>query len=82
MAQAQRLLTTRQNSHFRTLSDVSKAIGELKSPLDEATQSVTSRFFEVRGRLRLGESVVEERSVVQRNGLEVITLWRDRGASE
>ena len=82
MAQAQRLLTARQNSHFRTLSDVSKSIGELKSPLDEATQSVTSRFFEVRGRLRLGESVVEERSVVQRNGLEVITLWRDRGASE
>jgi len=40
---------------------------------------VGTRFFEVQGRLRLGQSVVEEHSVVQRDGLNVKTLWRDRG---
>ncbi len=82
MAQAQRLVVARQTSHFRALADVTALIGEIKPPLDQAQHSVTSRFFEVRGRLRLDQSVVEEHSVVQRDGLEVTTLWRDRGPPE
>jgi len=39
----------------------------------------SSSFFEIRGRLRLGETVVSERSLVQRNGMNVVTLWRERG---
>ncbi|MET0311473.1 MAG: type II secretion system minor pseudopilin GspK, partial [Burkholderiaceae bacterium] len=35
-------------------------------------------YFEVRGRLRLGNVVVEERSLLQRDGLDVKTLWRER----
>ena len=82
MAQAQRLVSSRQTRHFRTLADVTALIGEQKSPLNEAQHSVSSRFFEVRGRLRLDQSIVEEHSVVQRDGLEVKTLWRDRGPPE
>lgn len=82
MAQAQQLVNVRKTSHFRTLADVMAQIGQTKVPLDAAQHSVNSRFFEVRGRLRLGQTVVEERSVVQRDGLEVKTLWRDRGAAE
>ena len=82
MAQAQRLVSTRQTSHFRTLAEAAAQIGQLKSPLLEAQHSVGSRFFEVRGRLRLDQSVVEEHSVVQRDGLDVKTLWRDRGPPE
>lgn len=82
MAQAQRLVSTRQASHFRTLADVTALTGELKPPLNEAQHSVGSHFFEVRGRLRLDQSVVEEHSVVQRNGPDVKTLWRDRGPPE
>ena len=39
---------------------------------------VRSDFFEVRGQLRLDHSVVAERSLVQRQGLEIRVLWRER----
>lgn len=80
MAQAERLVTTRQFAHFRTLSDAGKVVPDAAGDLNETQHSVGSRFFEVRGRLRLDQTVVEERSVVQRDGLVVKTLWRDRGA--
>ncbi|MDQ3058016.1 MAG: type II secretion system minor pseudopilin GspK [Pseudomonadota bacterium] len=79
MALAQRLVSTRQSTHFRTLADAAALIGQTATPLNEAQHSVNSRFFEVQGRLRLVQSVVEERSVVQRDGLNVKTLWRERG---
>ena len=80
MGQAQRLVSMRQANHFKTLAEVTKHLGETATPLDEAQHSVNSRFFEVQGRLRLDQAVVEEHSVVQRDGLEVKILWRDRGA--
>lgn len=80
MGQAQRLVNTRQANHFKTLAEVSAQLGQTAVPLNDAQHSVNSRFFEVQGRLRLDQAVVEEHSVVQRDGLEVKTLWRDRGA--
>ena len=77
MAQAQRLVSSRQLSHFRTLADAGKIVGDNKIQLNEAQFSVNSRFFEVRGRLRLDQSVVQETSVVQRDALDVKTLWRE-----
>ena len=82
MAQAQRLVSARQASHFRTLADVTAVTGELKVPLNQAQHGVGSRFFEVRGRLRLGQTIIEEHSLVQRDALNVKTLWRDRGPPE
>ncbi|MEO7161115.1 MAG: type II secretion system minor pseudopilin GspK [Polaromonas sp.] len=79
MAQAQRLVSTRQASHFRTLAEVTAQLGQMAVPLNEAQHSVSSRFFEVQGRLRLNQTVVEEHSLVQRDGIDVKTLWRDRG---
>lgn len=79
MAQAERLVASRQSAHFRTLSDVGKVVGDAAGDLNEVQHSVSSRFFEVQGRLRLDQTVIEERSVVQREGLIVKTLWRDRG---
>jgi general secretion pathway protein K len=46
--------------------------------LTEGTVSVSSRYFEVRGRLRMDKMVLEERSLVQRDGLEVRTVRRER----
>ena len=80
MGQAQRLVNTRQANHFKTLAEVTAQLGQTAVPLNDAQHSVNSRFFEVQGRLRLDQAVVEEHSVVQRDGLEVKTLWRDRGA--
>lgn len=79
MAQAQRLASSRQNAHFRSLAEVGKIVPEIAAQLNDQQHSVTSQFFEVQGRLRMDQTVVEERSVVQRDGLHVKTLWRDRG---
>ncbi len=77
LAQAQQLVSSRQISYFRTLADASKILRDGPAQLNEEQHSVNSRFFEVRGRLRLDQSVVEELSVVQRDGMDVKTLWRE-----
>lgn len=79
MADAQRLASTRTLRHFNALADANKLLGPAESALTEGTHSVGSRFFEVRGQLRLGERVVQERSLVQREGTRVKVLWRQRG---
>jgi general secretion pathway protein K len=79
LADAQRLVAGRERSHFRGLADAFKALGGQATPFNDAQHGISSRYFEVRGQLRLDNAVVLERSVVQREGLLVRTLWRDRG---
>jgi general secretion pathway protein K len=81
MADAQRMVSERQRSHFRTNGDAAKLVntGPGAEAFTDNRVSVASRFFEVRGRLRLDKMVIEERSVVQRDGLEVRVLQRERG---
>ena len=79
MAQAQRMVSARQTNHFRTLADAAKLTGETTSTLSDAQHSVNSRFFEVHGRLRQDDVMVEQHSVLQRDAMEVKTLWRDNG---
>ena len=79
MAQAQRLVTARQNSHFTVLADAAKVLGPTIQ-LESSEQSVNTRFFEVQGRFRLDQAVTQERSIVQRDGLTVKVLWRDHAA--
>jgi general secretion pathway protein K len=83
LADAQRLVTQRQSAHFRTLTDAARQLSGLESAVTAGDASVSSRYFEVRGRLRLDRTVIEERSVVQRTETEVRTLSRERvtGAS-
>lgn len=78
-ARAQRLVALRDGSHFRALSDVAKALGEPADLLTDTQHSVSSQFFEIHGQLRLDKVVVQQHSVVQRQGLEVKALWTDRG---
>ncbi|RYX91700.1 MAG: general secretion pathway protein GspK [Comamonadaceae bacterium] len=79
MADAQRIVTERDRAHFRTVADAGKLVGDMAGQFADGQHSVASRYFEVRGRLRLENIIVEERSVVQRDGLDVKTLWRERG---
>ena len=48
--------------------------------LNADDHAIASRYFEVRGRLRLGATMVDERSLVSRQGTIITTLWRERGA--
>lgn len=83
MAEAQQLVAERERSHFRSIGDASKLLGgAARIPEGQVGVGVASRFFEVRSRLRLDQLVVEERALVQRDGLEVRILQRERGMGD
>lgn len=79
MADATRLVAAREGAHFATLADAGRLAPAVNDAAANAQLSVATRFFEVRGRVRLDQSVVEEMSVVQRDGLNVRTISRQRG---
>lgn len=79
LARARRLVQQRALQPFKTLADAARLIPGDNVVKDDI-HSTTSRYFEVRGSLRLGDRVIQERSLVQRNGLDVKTLWRERVA--
>jgi general secretion pathway protein K len=78
-ADANRLVQVRSTTHFSDLAEVSKVLTKTTVQLNETQHSVKSSFFEIRGSLRIDQTEVQEQSVVQRDGLTVKTLWRQRG---
>jgi general secretion pathway protein K len=42
--------------------------------------SVNSKFFEVTGRLRMPQTLLQERSLVQREMQDLKVLWRESGS--
>ena len=79
-AGANKLQAVRQMQHFRSLDDVRALLGQ-NVQLNPNWHDVKSNYFEVRGRLRLGDTTVQERSWVRRQNQTVTTFWRERGAS-
>ena len=79
LADAKLAVTTRERAHFPSLAEAATAVPALKDKLKDVQHSVSTRFFEVSGRLRLEQTVVEELSLVQRDQSgNVKTLWRER----
>ncbi len=81
---ARKIVSERSRQHFKSLADVGSIVPEQAGLFNEGQHSVASRYFEVTGRLRMVDGqqsmVVIERSVVQRDGLDVKMLWRERGS--
>jgi general secretion pathway protein K len=77
MGSAERLVQARQRSPFNSLEDA-RPLMPAGVTLEQRQLSISSVFFEVRGRLRLGERVLEERSLVERRGLDVVVLEREQ----
>lgn len=77
LADAHRLVTARSLKPLTSLADARQVAGE-RPRFDGARHAVKSDFFEVAGNLRLEQITVQVRSVVQREGLEVKTIWRKR----
>jgi general secretion pathway protein K len=79
LGSAQRLLQERQRNPLR---DIASQPGRAYFPADPQTNldgvGVSSRFFFVQGRLRLGDRVLEERSLIERRQLEILVLSRER----
>ncbi len=81
LATAERLVQWRQRSPFRGRDEVERQAGNLPEGA-LARVDVKSAYFEVRGRLRLNDVVLEQRSLVlRRNGQTVEVLQRERVSS-
>ncbi|MDT8992557.1 type II secretion system minor pseudopilin GspK [Curvibacter sp. APW13] len=78
LVDAQRLASARSQKYFRSLSDVTQALGGGEWVLEDAQHGVNSRYFEVVGQMRLQNLRVLERSLVQRDGLSVRVLSSER----
>lgn len=82
MARAQQLISERERSPFKSLNDAEVMVGDETVQLSDLHHGARSRFFEIRGRLRLDDVVIEERSLVVRSGLSVRVVWRERIAGQ
>jgi len=78
---AERLVQTRQRQPFARLQDVQREL-PTGVTINAKQVGVSSKYFEVVGRLRLDDRVIEQHSVVQRQGNgragQVATLWSER----
>lgn len=78
---ADRLVQARQRSAFNDPAAAAALLGSgltLQPPLAD----VKSSWFEVTGRMRLGERVLQERSLLQRRGLVVLVVQRERQVAQ
>jgi general secretion pathway protein K len=77
LATAERIVQSRQRVPLKSTADINALAPGL--PAGSLTRiAVGSNFFEVHGRLRLGDIVLEQRSLVQRRGADVVVLQRER----
>jgi general secretion pathway protein K len=80
LGSAERIVQARKRKSLGALDSLAE-IQDLLPPgtgPDAQRVSVATRFFEVRGRLRLDERVLEERSLVERRDSEVVVWSRER----
>lgn len=73
---AERLIQTRQRNPFKSLADAKKQLPDTMS-LNPNRVGFQSRFFETRGRMRLEDRVLEQRTVVQRFGNDVKPIFHE-----
>ncbi len=78
MIDAQKLVAERTAAPFFNIMDASTLLKLPSSSLTNGAFSTNSEYFEVLGRLRLGDWTVTEKSLVHRLGLNVTTIWRSR----
>jgi general secretion pathway protein K len=77
LATAERLVQVRQRTPFKSVQEAEAQIPGL-GPLPPQQVGVKSNFFEVSGRLRLGDRVLEQRSLVERRGIEIVAVQREQ----
>ncbi len=76
LSQARSLVQKRNAAYFRNLDEAGRQLPGDTRTLHSNQHSVSSRYFEVQGRLRRGALRIEDHALVQRTGIEVRTLWR------
>ena len=80
-AGARQWVELRERGHWATLDAARLALGPAAQGIDAKLHSVSSQFFEVRGRMRIDQVVQEELALVQRDSGQVRMLWRVRSSA-
>jgi general secretion pathway protein K len=79
LADAKLAVAAREKTFFPSLSEAASSVPALKDKLKDTQHGVSTKFFEVTGRIRLEQTVVEEHSLVDRSDInQVKTIWRER----
>ena len=78
MAQAQALVQVRATRYMAGLADADKLVNNTAVHFDANLHGISSRYFAVTGLLKVGQAVLQERSVLQRDGMDVKTIRRTR----
>lgn len=77
LASAERLVQARKGRPLQNAADAASYLPNGVT-IDAARASVDSSFYVVTGRLRLEERQLEQRSLIQRDGLNMVVLARER----
>jgi general secretion pathway protein K len=80
LATAERIIQSRQRVPLKNVADLA-ALAPGVPPANLNRLAFSSNYFHVRGRLRLGDIALEQRSLVKRNGPIVVVLQRERVSS-
>jgi general secretion pathway protein K len=80
LATAERIVQSRQRAPLKSVADI-RALAPSVPEDSFSRLGIASNFFEVRGRLRYGDVILEQRSLVQRKGLAVEVRQRERVSS-
>ncbi len=81
LGSAERIVQARQRDPFNKLEDADTFLPKNTTGAEGGGRQrldVHSNFFEVTGQVRLGDRVLQERSLVQRRGLDIVALRRER----
>jgi general secretion pathway protein K len=79
LADAERIVQERSRTRLRTLEQAKRLLPP-DTDLSPDRVGVASSFFEVTGRLRLEERLLEQRSIIERRGLEMRVIARYRAS--
>ena len=76
-ASASQLVQLRDSTPFKSVAAARTALGRSNVFSGDA-HTVTTSYFEARGRLRLGDNTLSQRSLIQRKDMTVTTLWQEQ----
>ena len=79
-AGARQWVLRRNKQPWMTLQEAAQALGPQGGQLDPGLHAVRSRYFEIEGRLRIDQTVQQERALVEREGGQTRLVWRTRAS--
>ena len=78
LQQATQWTHERASQPFDNLEAVRNRLGKAAENINESQHSVNTRFFEVTGQLRHGQVYQLQKSLIQRDGKDTQTIWREQ----